>query len=462
MSISVTFPLVLLAMMGESCAQTRCSNGMGDYFNIGEVECVLLTPYYSEDQWATCLTDSYVRRVSDQNHFCRGGAATCWYQCQVEVNDMDSGPVNDNCRCSDAETPTTPAVETPTLPPECFSPGGLDCNWYRNCLEVRYPCDGTADGYAIEYALKYCNLYSDNYNDFSPAGRLWVDGVRKCLQLALVPSLRPFMHTTCADLKRNALRSHSGCYITPASGAPSICNIPCLDSWKAFWIVNGVGGAFFSAPAETGKQMLDVLVGCTFSTDCTRVGLRTLTFAIPGLRIARSFSHTALTVSQYIAEYFNFDNNRIGWFPYFDDNDSSPDNERRRRRSLITPHSSSDDGSIVLLLVDLQLLNISNGTSAPTVNPGHQTLQETITAFGEAVGNGVLSRIPVTFNNTEVIYGVASVGECGDTLCSNNTIVTELATAPLPTVATFSTGGSGALKFRLLPVYTIMFLFVFA
>lgn len=457
--------VVLSLLVGESCAQTGCTS-FGRTFSIGETECVLLTPYYYEYQWATCLTDAYIRRVSDQNHICRGGAAVCWYQCQLELHDLDEGPVSDRCRCFDAETPT-PDVEMPTLPPECLSPGGLDCNWYRECLELRYPCEGTGDGYAIEYAQKFCNLFSDNYNDFSPAGRQWVDGVRRCLQLQLVPSLRPFMRNTCADIKTLAFRSHSHCYLNPALGAPSICDIPCSDTWKAFWVVNGrLDGAVFTEPVATGRQMLDVILGCRFSIDCTRVGLKTLILSIPAIRTARSISGAALRVSQFIAEYLNFGDNDIGWFPYFDDEDTndSPDNEdvQRRRRNVMTPQST--DGSIMLLLVDLQLLNISNGTSSPTDNPGRLTLDEAITAFGDAVSNGVMSRIPVMFNGTEVIYKVSSVGQCGDTLCSNNTNVTELATAP-PTTTTTS-AGSGTSELRSSPknvvcTFVLLVLFTF-
>jgi hypothetical protein len=87
----------------------------------------------------------------------------------------------------------------------------------------------------------------------------------------------------------------------------------------------------------------------------------------------------------------------------------------------------------MLLLVDLQLLNISNGTSVPTRSPSSPTLEETITALGDAVSNGDLSRIPVQVNETEVILEVSSVGQCGDTLCRNDTNVIPLATAPPPT-----------------------------
>lgn len=58
----------------------------------GGVECVLLDPYYSEYQWATCLTDEYIRTKSGGNHVCRSSYVTyCYYQCMVELNNIDEG-----------------------------------------------------------------------------------------------------------------------------------------------------------------------------------------------------------------------------------------------------------------------------------------------------------------------------------------------------------------------------------
>ena len=100
------------------------------------------------------------------------------------------------------------------------------------------------------------------YNDFSNNGSNWVDGVRKCLQVALVPSLRPWVKKTCEDIRRDAFNSHPCCYVTPGSGAPGICELSCADVWRAFWLLYFEGGALSYAPIETGKQMLSVMAGC--------------------------------------------------------------------------------------------------------------------------------------------------------------------------------------------------------
>lgn len=208
---------------------------------------------------ATGSTDDHITRSNHQEHFCCGGRGpTCWNQCMLGLN---------QCRYSPANTNTEPPIDD--LPTHCcYSPEG-NCSWYRECLEARYPCEGTEDGYAIEYGEKFCNLFSSasNYNDFSTDGRAWIDGVRRCLQLALVPSLMPWSSRTCGDIRRAAFTSHAECYLAPASGAPSACELSWSDLWRGFWIVSVEGGAFSWAPMETVKQLLSVLVGCQSASE---------------------------------------------------------------------------------------------------------------------------------------------------------------------------------------------------
>ncbi len=146
--------------------------------------------------------------------------------------------------------------------------------------------------------LNQTGFVIDHDSDFTESGQSWDDGVRKCLQVALVPSLRPWIRKTCADIRSDAFDSHPGCYLTPGSGAPSICKLPCSDVWRAFWVVNVIGDAFTSEPYETGVQMLRVMRGCFGTTNCIGIGVETLTFTIPGLAIyrgARLFSRAIIT-----------------------------------------------------------------------------------------------------------------------------------------------------------------------
>lgn len=440
--------LVISSVLPESNASCGDSS-------LGGTECVLLTPYYYEYQWATCLTNEYISLISDNSHHCRNSAQICWYQCQLELNNRESGPVNENCLCSSASTLPTPNEDLPTLAPYCFSPDGNDCSWYRECLEMRYPCEGTEGGYAIEYAERYCNLFSDNNNEFAQSGIMWIDGVRKCLQVALVPSLRPWISKTCADIKQDAFDSHPRCYVTPGSGAPSICDLSCSDIWSIFWVVNVIGDAITTAPIETGREMLGVIKGCfgTLSTlDCP-INVTALLFTISRLEVwydTSLFARVVTAISSFIADFVNLDESEIGWFPYYDE--ESSDNRRRRNTK-----DSNKSGEFVMLLVDRSVLSTSNNR----LSSNNQALDEAISVLSAAVGNEALSRIPVMLNGTtEVVFGVSSLGQCGDTFCSNNTNIIQLAIAPPESTAA---APNGTLKFNTTVVYicvSIIFTFI--
>lgn len=58
----------------------------------GGTDCVLLKPFFTEYQYATCLTDSYIRARSGRRHRCISPLATyCYYQCMLELNNIDAG-----------------------------------------------------------------------------------------------------------------------------------------------------------------------------------------------------------------------------------------------------------------------------------------------------------------------------------------------------------------------------------
>ena len=195
---SLTFMLLLVVELGWAA---QCDKWSGP---AGTVECVQLRSYNNEYQWGTCVTDAYMKQKSNQKHQCIDRTATsCWYQCMLEVHNKNYGSVTSDCSCTLSNPTSYPNTLPPTtlLPPECFSPPGDSCDWYRNCLERRYPCEATSNGYAVKYAEHFCKLYDQNFGKFSPIGRNWVNEVRKCLQVSLVPLLRPWVDDpTCEEI----------------------------------------------------------------------------------------------------------------------------------------------------------------------------------------------------------------------------------------------------------------------
>ena len=421
-TVAFALNIFILAWTTRLTIQQRCSSSS----DVGQTECVLLDPHYSTRQWATCLTEDYIIRVSNGDHYCRGRVSECWYQCMLEIYGIDEGPVYNDCSCSTAEVPPN---NVSRLEPHCYSPQGDDCEWYVNCLERRYPCRGTGDGYAIEYAYKFCNLFFDNYNDFSLIGRNWVDAVRRCLQVELVPTLRLWVSYTCADIRRIAFNSHPGCY---TNVNPSMCELGFADVWQAFVVVNFPNrditeGALVQDFISTSTQMLSVIRRCSSSHErgfinnlVTSVILTVTVGTVTGNPLAA----VAFGVANYFARELQWQQNGFRWFPLLDDDDNSGNRKRQITDETI---------NIRVLLVDTKLLNISNGTMLQSSS--EQTLDQAVDNLVDAVMNGSLSAIPLNINNIEVISSLSLVRQCTDINCTS-TNITEIATAPTEAVPT--------------------------
>ncbi|XP_063401949.1 uncharacterized protein LOC134686203 [Mytilus trossulus] len=231
----------------------------------GVTECFQSTTYYNAYQWGTCLTDVYIKEKTKGKYQCSDRSRTyCYYQCMIELHDVESGSVYDDCKCENGQEYTESNL---TLPSRCYSPSGADCSWYRDCLERKFKCNGTEDDYAIAFATKFCNLYSQNYQDFSQDGQQWIDAVRKCLQVSLVQTLRPYLSYTCKDVKRIAFDSHTPCYVKPIPESPSIsvCNLGASDYFSVFWTIQSSLRVSTDSSLRTIRSMFETLKQCTMS-----------------------------------------------------------------------------------------------------------------------------------------------------------------------------------------------------
>ena len=174
------------------------------------------------------------------------------------------GSVTQDCSCKDTGSTTSnpfTGLLTTLLPPDCYSPSGDSCDWYRNCLEKKYPCEDTSNAYAIRYAERFCRLYDERYFSFSAAGQKWMNAVRKCLQVYLVPLLRPWVKPTCQEIREKAFASHTPCYLYPDKDAPSVCDLSCFDFFKIFFTIKG---SFINmdTAGESFKGMLTIGSKC--------------------------------------------------------------------------------------------------------------------------------------------------------------------------------------------------------
>ncbi|XP_033751666.1 uncharacterized protein LOC117335638 [Pecten maximus] len=246
---------LLLAMFGVITAVSRrCSPSHGPP---GDAVCLRVSGYIGY-QWATCLTDTYIKIKSNNRHACEGTPSTryCYYQCMCERYDKcDGHSVRGLCSCNPTDTSHTPASLVP-LPSWCFSPNGTTCSWYNDCLQKRYPCPGSSAANALILAKNFCDLYADHKNSISTNGQDWIGAVSKCLQFVLVPILRPWenLAITCTSIKNVTSASHSKCF----SGLP-FCPLSFSDQMTIFWTIKG---GFTDAFVDAMKSFWEIVYGC--------------------------------------------------------------------------------------------------------------------------------------------------------------------------------------------------------
>ena len=427
---------ITIAVLGLEILHIRLAAGDAGctaQSDLGQTECVLLSPYYSLYQWGTCVTADYVLRASaaqGKPAHCRDARVTqCYYQCMVEVHYLGSGPVYDDCRCSPGVTVVPP---TQSLPPQCFSPTGSDCQWYRQCLGKRYDCSGTGYDYAIGYGKKFCELYGSRYSEFSPLAQSWIDATRKCLQVKLVPFLRPWVKATCKDIYTEAFRTHTGCYLTPQTGAPSFCQLSCSELWKLFWLVSYEGNALFLEPIETASQMFSVAAECRHQNDisfCSRLlfqsGYYFLKVPLKTVQLYKLGKELGVRIVQAIAMRFEWQKDGLRWIPLIETENPQSNRQQRSVLDETNPEGLSNSLQVKLLLVNSDDLNITNTTRS--TEP--KTVQQAIDELSSSVRKGELSHLTVVVNGTSVTTGVSTIGQCLDAGC-NETESVVLATAP--------------------------------
>ena len=379
----------------------------------GVTECVKLSGYYGY-QWATCLTNAYIQQKSNQKHICRNVFATyCWYQCMVEVYSKNFGTVIDDCSCKPGNTTPKPytGIATTSLPPRCYSPPGDSCDWYRNCLEKKYPCEDTSNAYAIKYAEKFCRLYGDRYSIFSSEGRKWVDAVRKCLQVSLVPILRPWYKLSCKDIRQRAFASHTPCYLNPDKDAPSICDLGFKDflqifltikrsfiqldtlweSLKGMWNIGTVCATSYVKEALT-KQVIKM--SKIEVKNLSNRPKRSLSDPLPE---ADARSRFADQVGSAIAKALKWNTDVMDWLAY-------PEN--------VTHADDPDISNIIIVLADIKALGIVS-TSMPGID-----FNQTIEEFASAVAKGTL---PLQVDGHNV--WVKSLASCSDKSCNSTQVL---------------------------------------
>ena len=227
----VTFLLLLVVPSGS--ASELCDKDKGP---TGLIECLKFQGYHGEYQWGTCLTSDHILEKSGQYHICADRTRHyCWYKCMAELHRQSFGSVSHDCHCDRNQL-----FFNTSLPQQCYSlAGNLSCYWYRNCLEKKHFCKPSGNAYVIRYAERFCRVFEEQKAKLSPDAQKWMEAVRKCQQVAMVPLLRDSEDQTCNQVRVKALASYTQCYLNPGEGAKSICDVFCWDHFKIFWAIRG-------------------------------------------------------------------------------------------------------------------------------------------------------------------------------------------------------------------------------
>ena len=100
------------------------------------------------------------------------------------------------------------------------------CEFYQ-MLESMSPCGPT--GYITDFAYKYCEAYLDKRDSF--IDKKWQNGVRTCLQNAMLTKLKSTPEPTCEQIRTWGFSSHFGCYMRPVPNSPEVkfCRLPAKD-----------------------------------------------------------------------------------------------------------------------------------------------------------------------------------------------------------------------------------------
>ena len=137
------------------------------------------------------------------------------------------------------------------------------------------------------------NIFASLMTKLNLIARKWVIGVHKCLQVSLMPLLRPWIHSTCGEIQERAFASQTPCYLNPGNGVLSACDLDCSNYLQIFWSIKG---SFVKVDTvlESLKGMWNIGEKCTWYSNirkCYRsIELKDSPVKVIKLKIEKFFS----------------------------------------------------------------------------------------------------------------------------------------------------------------------------
>ena len=289
----ITFIFYTFAISVVTCSSACTSNA-----DVGTLDCVRVGSNYSHFQSAVCV------KSSSSGIQCQDGTY-CWASCVLVRYGRSKGHVPEDCRCD--QNSINSGRKSP-IDVSCSIPKGDSCDWYENCLEKMYPCENGNDRYALSYAKHFCEKYGNNFDNFSPKGKEWVKATRKCLQVALVPTLMQRNKPSCEDIRSMAFKSHVPCYARPSLYAPTYCELSYND---VYTIIQTIKSAIFSVPGETITGYFDTKRLCNTVPISLYVTVKTGTITDGTLEQA------AISMTSDFAALMQWTKQDIRWLTHF-------------------------------------------------------------------------------------------------------------------------------------------------
>lgn len=83
-----------------------------------------------------------------------------------------------------------------------------------------------------------------------------MDATRKCMQMTLVPYIRPWQKASCETLNEKAFKSQRTCYLNPGQDKTSYCDLSITDQMRVFWTLKSGMALTFTPSLEARWNIL--------------------------------------------------------------------------------------------------------------------------------------------------------------------------------------------------------------
>ena len=226
----------------------------------------------------------------------------------------------------------------------------------------------------MEYARHLCDLYGRSKHYLRVKTRRWIDSVRRCLLVKLVPIVRPYFNiSSCEDIESFAADTQLPCYLAPYSSEPSVCDLD-LEEWvKVFWTIKGNLTKSTShglkimleSTSKCGDNMLQRILGgqsTQIVQNIQQTGMFMVRLTVSGdlgnenVTEFKDCDEMAERISNQLAIQLNWNQNSVLWFAFVSNRSDVNEigvNILLGSRSLYDVTIRFENSQIIEILIDM-------------------------------------------------------------------------------------------------------------